>query len=130
MVPGRLPSAYPSKMNEIWARVALVGGALVIVGLIALIRHRHVRSGVRSVAGTGLGAGVYFFSAASCATCARARAKLDSALGVKGYEEFAWESDPETFTEYGIEQVPAVMVVDDGGRGRVYLGQPDRALGP
>ncbi|HEX6299124.1 MAG TPA: hypothetical protein VF148_01505 [Acidimicrobiia bacterium] len=117
-------------MNELWVRVALVTGALAIAGVIALVRHRHVRAGVHTVNARSLDAGVYFFSSATCATCVQARAKLDSALGGKGYREFAWESEPDAFTQYGVDQVPAVMVVDDGGRGRVYPGQPDRALGP
>lgn len=117
-------------MNELWVRVALVAGALAIAGVIALIRHRHARTGVHTVDAKSLDAGVYFFSSATCATCVQARAKLDSALGGTGYREFAWENEPDAFTRYGVEQVPALMVVDEGGRGRVYLGQPDRALGP
>jgi hypothetical protein len=115
-------------MNELWLRVALVAGALAITGVIIILMRRRAAVGVRNVSAGGLDSGVYFFSAATCATCEQARAKLDSTLGVDGYEEFTWEREPEAFAEYGVEQVPAVMVVDEGGRGRVYRGQPDHAM--
>jgi hypothetical protein len=117
-------------MNELWLRVALVAGALVIAGVIAMITHRRAIEGVRVVRVTHLDPGVYFFSSASCSTCEQARAKLDSALGGSGYTEFAWEQHPETFAEYGVDQVPAVMMVDDARRGRISFGQPELALGP
>lgn len=117
-------------MNELWARVALVVGALALAAVISLIVRRRASAGIRSVKTRGMDSGFYFFSAETCATCEQARAKLDSSLGSDGYEEIAWEQHPEVFTEYGIDRVPAVMVVDDGGRGRLYFGQPDKALGP
>lgn len=117
-------------MNELWVRVALVAGALALAGVIALMVRRRATARVRTVKTRGLEAGVYFFSAATCATCEQARTKLDSSLGPDGYKEFAWEHHPQIFTEYDIDQVPAVMIVDDGGRGRIHFGQPDLALGP
>jgi hypothetical protein len=117
-------------MNDLWVRLAVVAGALAVAGLIALITRRRTTAGVRTVRARDLAAGVYFFSSVTCGTCDQARTKLDSTLGADGYEEFAWERHPETFTELGVDQVPAVMVVDHGGRGRIYFGQPDRALGP
>jgi hypothetical protein len=117
-------------MNELWLRVALVAGALAIAAVIALITRRRASKEVRTVRAESLGAGVYFFSAATCDTCERARVSLDSKLGAGGYTELAWERHPDVFAEHGVDQVPAVMVVDDSGRGRVYLGQPDLAVGP
>jgi len=115
-------------MNDLWVRVALVAGALAVAAVISLIARRRASGKVRIIRASGLESGVYFFSASTCASCEQARAKLDSSVGIKGYTEFAWERDPETFSEYGVEQVPAVMVVDDAGRGRLFPGQPDRAL--
>ncbi|MGH3649714.1 MAG: hypothetical protein ACRDU9_03320, partial [Acidimicrobiia bacterium] len=57
-----------------------------------------------------------------------ARRKLDAFLGEGGYREMAWEREPVRFDELGIDSVPAVLVVGEGGRGRLYPGQPDRAL--
>lgn len=130
MVPGRQPSASPSRMSELWLRVAIVGGALAVAGLIASITRRRAAKATRTVQTVHLEAGVYFFSAATCATCERARARLDSKLGASGYTEFAWEHHPDVFSEYGVDQVPAVMVVNHEGKGRLRFGQPERALGP
>ena len=114
-------------MNDVWLRAALVAGALVIAGLIALISRRGANARVQIVQGTSLDPGIYFFSSATCATCEQARAMLDSKLGPKGYAELAWERHPEVFTRHGVEKVPAVMIVDDAGRGRIRFGVPDRA---
>lgn len=114
-------------MNDVWLRAALVAGALVIAGLIALISRRRANARVHTVLGTNLDPGIYFFSSATCATCEQARAILDSQLGPKGYEELAWENHPEVFTEHRVEKVPAVMIVDDAGRGRIRFGVPDGA---
>lgn len=130
MVPARLPSAYPFGMSEIWIRTGLVIGALAAAGIIALIQRRRAAAPVRSVKTKGLAPGVYFFSSATCSTCDQAREKLESSLGADGYTEFAWDLHPDMFTELGIDQVPAVVIVDDAGRGRLHLGQPDRALDP
>jgi hypothetical protein len=115
-------------MNDLWVRVALVAGALAVGSVISLIARRRASGTVRIIRASGLDSGVYFFSASTCASCEQARVKLDSSIGVEGYTEFAWERDPETFSVYGVELVPSVMVVDDAGRGRLYPGQPDRVL--
>jgi hypothetical protein len=115
-------------MNDLWVRVALVAGALAVAAVITLIARRRASRKVRIVRAGGLDSGVYFFSASTCASCEQARVELDSSVGVAGYTEFAWERHPEIFSEYGVEQVPAVMVVDDAGRGRLYPGQPGGAL--
>jgi hypothetical protein len=39
-----------------------------------------------------------------------------------------WEREPEQFEALGIEAVPAVLVVDESGNGRLYPGQPPRTL--
>jgi hypothetical protein len=128
MAPGRPPLAYPFKMSELWVRLALVAGVVAIGGAIALIGRRRARQAVSIVRAPDLDPGFYFFSSTSCTTCEQARAKLDTVLGPGGYKEFAWEEHPEAFTEYSVDQVPALMVVDHSRRGRLHLGQPDRAL--
>jgi hypothetical protein len=50
------------------------------------------------------------------------------ALGRDGYAEIAWEAEPGPFENLPIDTVPAVMIVDDRGRGRLYTGQPDKVL--
>jgi hypothetical protein len=80
---------------------------------------------VRNVSARGLAAGVYFFSSEACSTCDLARSKLDRRLGEDGYTEFSWEQHPEVFTEHRVDQVPAVLVVGEGGRARLHLGQPE-----
>jgi hypothetical protein len=117
-------------MSELWARVLLVAGILAVTAAIALLQHRRKGSSVRNVPARGLAAGVYFFSSAACSTCETARNKLDHRLGDDGYIEFSWEQHPEAFTEHHVDQVPAVLVVGDGGGARLHLGQPEEALDP
>lgn len=115
-------------MNDVWLRLGLIVVVLAAAGAIVLLQRRRTQRAVRSVDTGALEPGVYFFSAESCPTCARAREKLDDALGVSGYREVVWERNQKPFEELGIDAVPSVLVVDRVGRGRVYAGQPDRAL--
>lgn len=108
--------------------MAVVAGALAVAGVIAVIRHRRASAQVPTVQARGFSPGVYFFSSVACPPCEQTRNTLVAALGTSGYEEFVWEHHPETFTEYGVDQVPAIMIVDDGGLGRIYFGQPDPGL--
>lgn len=115
-------------MDEIWARAAVVFGLLATAGVVvALLRYR-ARTTPRRLDVSRLGPGIHFFSSQSCSTCSSARGKLSSVLGADGYVEHTWEDDPRLFDELGIHEVPAVALVDDGGRGRLFPGQPDRAL--
>lgn len=115
-------------MSETWARVALVLGALAVAGLVVLFQRWRLRRPVREVESGTLSGGVYFFSSASCPTCAVARRKLEARLGASGYTEYAWEEEPGPFSDLGVDAVPAVAILDDDGRGRLYPGQPGRAL--
>jgi len=72
--------------------------------------------------------GVYFFSSSTCHTCEQARDKLDARLGQDGYTEYAWEDEPGPFGDFDVDAVPAVVILEEGGRGRLYPGQPDKAL--
>ena len=112
-------------MDEVWLRIVLVSAAFLIAGGIALARRRH--RPVQKISSLDLVAGVYLFTSEGCDTCATARAKLADSLG-DGFTEFVWEREPEHFAALAIEAVPSVLVVDDSGHGRLYPGQPHRAL--
>ncbi len=115
-------------MDEVWARAGLVAGALAVAGVVVLIQRSRARQTVRRVAATGLEPGVYLFTSTTCSSCIRARETLEAGLGEGRFRELAWEEASQTFEELGVDAVPAVMVVDGRGRGRIYPGQPDRAL--
>jgi hypothetical protein len=112
-------------MDEVWLRVVLVSAVFLIAGGIALARRRH--RPVRTIRSLDLAPGVYLFTSDGCDTCATARAKLADSLG-EGFEEFVWEREPEHFGALAVEEVPSVLVVDETGHGRLYPGQPQRAL--
>jgi hypothetical protein len=115
-------------MDEVWARIVLIAGVLAVAGGVALLRRRSSRRPVRDIEARGWSAGVYFFSSATCPTCDSAREKLDAQLGEAGYTEFSWERDSGRFRELAVDAVPSVAVVDESGKGRLYPGQPGRAL--
>jgi len=115
-------------MDEIWTRVGLVVGALVVAAGVASVQRWRAGGGARALSTQRLSPGIYYFSSASCAGCESARRKLDATLGEGGYKEMAWEREPGLFDELGIDSVPAVLVVGEGGRGRLYPGQPHRVL--
>jgi len=115
-------------MDDIWPRIGLIAVVLAVAASIALIQRRRALNPVKSLDAPGFDAGIYFFSSGTCATCDRARETLVLALGRDGYAEIAWEADPGPFENLQIDAVPAVMIVDDRGRGRLYAGQPDKVL--
>ena len=115
-------------MDEIWARVGLVTGALAVAACVISIQRWRARRPVRTVDVAAKAPGIYFFSSSACPTCDRAREKLDVRLGENGYIEHAWENDPEPFVDFEVDAVPAVVILEEGGRGRLYPGQPDKAL--
>ncbi len=115
-------------MDEVWARVGLVIGALAVAACVILIQRWRTRRPVRTVEVADAAPGVYFFSSSTCATCEQAREKLDARLGEDAYTEYAWENDPGPFADFDVDAVPSVVVLEEGGRGRLYPGQPDKAL--
>ena len=115
-------------MDEFWNRMALVGGALIVAGAVALWQRRRSRRPIRDLGELDMPRGLYFFSSASCPTCRSARRKIESAVGLDGFTEYVWEREPGLFADLEVDAVPAVLVVDELGRGRLYPGQPERAL--
>lgn len=115
-------------MDEVWARVGLVVGALAVAACVILIQRWRVRRPIRAVEVADKPPGVYFFSSSTCPTCEQARDKLDARLGEDGYTEYAWENDPGPFGNFDVDAVPTVVILEEGGRGRLYPGQPDKAL--
>jgi len=114
-------------MDEIWVRAGFVLALLITAGAIALLQRRGAEREVREIEVSLLADGTYFFSSAICSTCRTARHMLDEHLGPDGYTEYSWEREPERFERLGIGEVPATLIVS-GGRGRLYPGQPGRAL--
>lgn len=115
-------------MDEIWARVGLVLGALAIAGIVVAIQRRGRRVPERDIEAPRLDPGLHFFSSRGCSTCDGARQKIINAVGESGFTEYVWEEDPGVFGELGIDAVPAVLVVREPGKGRLYPGRPDKAL--
>jgi hypothetical protein len=113
-------------MDEVWLRVLLVSTVFLVAAGIAMFRRR--RPPVRTIRSLDLAGGVYLFTSDGCETCATARAKLEESLGHGKFSEVTWEREPEHFEALGIEAVPAVLVVDESGNGRLYPGQPPRTL--
>lgn len=115
-------------MDEVWARVGLLLAAGAVAGVIVLLQRMRLRAPQREVEMHHLEPGLYLFSSATCSSCEAARARLVAELGSAGFEEFLWERDPAIFTDLEIERVPSVLVLREGGRGRVYAGHVERAL--
>lgn len=115
-------------MDEIWARIGLVLGALAIAGIVVAVQRRRSRIPEREIVAPQLDPGLHFFSSRACSTCEGARERIVAAVGETGFSEHVWEEDPEVFSELGIDAVPASLVVREGGRGRLYPGNPERAL--
>lgn len=113
-------------MDDAWVRAGLVASALLVVGVVVLVLRRNETAKARRVPVTGLRPGIYLFSSTTCPTCITARGKLSEKVDV--FEEIVWEEQPGLFEELGVDAVPAVLVVGDGGAGRLFPGQPDRAL--
>ena len=114
-------------MNEIWLRLAIVAGAVLLsVGLIVLLRRRQGEP--TPVGAGGLSPGLYLFSSSSCLDCVTARGRLEETLGPSGFAEIHWEDEPELFAELGIDLVPCTVVVSADGTAARYPGAPEKAL--
>ena len=102
--------------------LALVAGA-VLLAVWRFDRSNKVRP-VR-VSRPDLGAGVHFFSAATCATCSDTRQVLQAVYG-DDFNEVRFEEDPSGFGRYGVGSVPTVFILDANGQGVRIEGVPAR----
>jgi Uri superfamily endonuclease len=117
-------------MSDIAVRLVVVGGVIVVVFLVVFYLRRRDRAESIRVGRVGLDPGIYLFTSATCATCEKARRHLERRLGESNFVEYVWEQHPETFAALSIERVPCTLVVDEGGRGVLWRGQPDRMIYP
>ncbi len=115
-------------MDDLWVRVGLVALMLVVAISAAVWLRRGKQNPIRDISSADLIPGVYLFTSESCPTCALARAQLSQALEDATYMEVRWEDQPEKFVELGVDAVPAILIVKVPGIGRLYPGQPERAL--
>lgn len=108
-------------------RIVLVGAlALVVVVAIVVLRRRPIVR-ARDVEAGGLPPGVYLMTSDACDTCARAREVLTRRN--VAYTELSWEKNPEAFEQIGVDAVPSVLRIDEGGRGTWWRGGVPRRLG-
>lgn len=114
-------------MDETWLRLGLVVVVFASAAGLAFALRRRAAGKPNEIDASGLEVGVYLFSSASCLDCDAARRVLEAAVGDDGFTEVRWESDPELFQEIGIGAVPATVIVEGGGRGTLYPGQPEKA---
>lgn len=115
-------------MDEVWLRLALIGGALFIAAAATLVVRANATRRPRELADTGLPPGVYYFSSSSCPDCTSVRTALEGALGESGFVELSWERDAVEFDRLGVDAVPATMVVSDDGSALIWQGRAERAL--
>lgn len=108
-------------------RVLLVAAvALVVVVAIVVLRRRPIVR-AREVEAAGLPPGIYLMTSDGCDTCARARQVLTRRS--VAYTELSWEKNPEVFDQIGVDAVPSVLRIDEGGRGTWWRGGVPSRLG-
>jgi hypothetical protein len=115
-------------MSEDWLRPLIVVAVLGLAALAGLIISRKERRTPYRARQVSIAPGIYLFTSSSCAGCDPARRFLVDAVGPDGFVEVRWEDVPERFTETGIEEVPATLVVTSSGLAMVYPGHPELAL--
>lgn len=115
-------------MDEIWFRLGLIGGALLVAAISTLVLRSRSSGKMRALPNTGLEPGVYFFSSSACPDCSRSRRVLNESLGEDGFVEIRWEGDPGVFHRLGVDAVPATLIVAADGSGTLWPGKAERAL--
>ncbi|MEE9178483.1 MAG: hypothetical protein V3U46_08645 [Acidimicrobiia bacterium] len=115
-------------MDEVWARLGLVVGALIVAGVATLVLRSRAKGEPRKLAATGLAQGIYLFTSKACPDCRHVRGMLDDALGPEKYTELSWELEPGMFHELGVDGVPGTLIVEVDGSGVLWPGRPDKAL--
>ncbi|MGD2102908.1 MAG: hypothetical protein PVG83_11815 [Acidimicrobiia bacterium] len=101
---------------------------MAVAGGAAAWRHLRAPRRARVVTSTGLDSGIYLFTSSTCPTCGSARSRLDDVVGADGFSEIPWEGDPGVFADLGVDAVPALLVVDPSGDGRLHPGVSRRVI--
>jgi hypothetical protein len=114
-------------MDDIWGRAVVVAAVLAVAGAIALWRRARTRR-ARDVSPESLQPGIYLFTSSTCPTCESARRRVIEAVGEGGFDEFSWESQPDVFADAGVDVVPALVIVQESRRARLFPGAPGKAL--
>lgn len=112
-------------MDDIIGRVLVVAAVVAISLLIVRLLKGREAAPYRRIKSTGLSPGVYFFSSAACGDCGPVRTSLIERLGPEGFVEFSWERDPAFLEKLTIEGVPATLVVEESGHGRLWPGDAE-----
>lgn len=112
-------------MEETLTRLLLIGGFLMISFIAVLLLQRRASRQFRRIDRTGLAPGIHFFSSGTCAECTPARMVLVERLGANGFVEHTWEADSAVLEALGIDAVPATLVVDKAGAGKLWTGMPN-----
>jgi len=115
-------------MSEIWLRLAVVAGAVLVAVALGSVLRAMRRDRPMVIDPGDLRPGVYLFSSRECLDCEPSRDQLVDALGSDGFVEVKWEEEPERFREHGITGVPATIVVGDDGSGTLIPGAPGAAV--
>ena len=115
-------------MDEVWVRLGLIGGALLVAAASTVALRTRSSGKKRAVPETGLQPGIYFFSSSACPDCSRARRVLNDSLGNEGFVEISWEADPGVFHRLDVDAVPATLIVEADGSGTLWPGKAERAL--
>lgn len=115
-------------MDEIWLRLGLIAGALIVAAAAILVLRMRSTGPKRSLGDTGLERGVYFFSSSACPDCSLTRRTLIESLGEQGFLELIWEDDPGVFHRLGVDAVPATLIVAADGSGTLWPGRAESAL--
>jgi hypothetical protein len=97
----------------------LVAALIVVIRLLPSLRPRRVDA-------SGWAPGVYLLSSEGCDNCAAARARME-ARGAD-FSEIVWQQHPALFQQLGIDAVPSVVAVEEGGGGRWWRGAVPRQI--
>ncbi len=105
-------------MDDIAVRLLIVLGSGVLVAVFAFVFKRRRSRPTRVIAQTGLTAGTYLFTSATCRECLEARSSL------AGFIEISWEESPEIFNRLEVTAVPSTLTVDPSGTGSWRVWSP------
>ncbi len=103
--------------EDVMLRLAVVGAVTVVAIAAAMVLRRGRAWRRRPVVIDGYGAGTYFFSSPTCATCAAVR---EMVAGNPAVVEVAFEGGDRFPAQ--VERVPAIARLGEGGAGWIVYG--------